>query len=89
MAILSMFYGIIINMYYFDNRKHHIPHIHVKYQEYEMVVSILDGSVLEGEIPINKRKLVDAWIVIHKDELLADWELVIAGERIFQIEPLK
>lgn len=32
MAIISMFYGIIISMYYLDTRKHHIPHIHVKYQ---------------------------------------------------------
>ena len=29
MAVLSMFYGIIISMYYMDN----LPHIHVKYQE--------------------------------------------------------
>lgn len=25
MAILSMFYGIIISMYYMDNRQHHVP----------------------------------------------------------------
>ena len=30
MAVLTMFYGIIISMYYFDNRQHHFPHIHVK-----------------------------------------------------------
>ena len=26
MAVLSMFYGIIISMYYFDNRQHHLPY---------------------------------------------------------------
>jgi hypothetical protein len=33
--------------------------------------------------------LVQAWIEIHKDELLADWELAIDGENIFKIDPLK
>ena len=37
----------------------------------------------------SKRKLVEAWIEIHKDELMADWELAINGEEIFKIEPLK
>jgi len=33
MAILSMFYGIIISMFYGDNKKHKLPHIHVKCQD--------------------------------------------------------
>ncbi len=39
MPSLSTFYGIIVYMYFMDNKQHHIPHIHVKYQEYEVVVS--------------------------------------------------
>ena len=60
MAIISMFYGIIISIYYLDNKKHHIAHLHVKYQEQEAVVSIPEGGLLEGEIPLNKMKLVQA-----------------------------
>ena len=89
MAIISMFYGIIISMYYLDNKHHNLPHIHVKYQDEEVVISIIDGDVLEGTLKINKMKLVQAWIEIHKDELLADWELAIKGETIFKIDPLK
>lgn len=56
MAVIAMFYGIIISMYYFDNRKHHVPHIHIKYQDQEATVSIPDGEVLEGKIkPIQDR----------------------------------
>lgn len=40
MAIIAMFYGIIVSMYYFDRRRHHTPHIHVKYQEQEAVIAI-------------------------------------------------
>jgi hypothetical protein len=31
MPILSMFYGIIVRMFYADNKQHHVPHIHVEY----------------------------------------------------------
>jgi hypothetical protein len=49
MAIISMFFGIIVSMYYLDNRQHHAPHIHVKYQEQEAVISIPEGELLQGE----------------------------------------
>ena len=84
-----MFYGIIISIYYLDNKKHHIPHLHVKYQDQEIVVTIPEGTILDGEIPVNKMKLVQAWIEIHKDELMADWELASKGESVFKIEPLR
>lgn len=89
MAIISMFYGIIISMYYLDNKQHNLPHIHVKYQEEEAVISIIDGQLLEGNLKSNKMKLVLAWMEIHNDELLADWELAVNGEMIFKIDPLK
>lgn len=89
MAIISMFYGIIISMYYLDTRKHHVPHIHVKYQDQEAVISIPDGELLEGELKANKMKLVLAWIEIHRDELMADWDLASSGENVFKIDPLK
>ncbi len=34
-------------------------------------------------------KLVKAWIEIHQEELMADWELASQGEQIFKIEPLR
>ncbi len=40
MPTISMFYGLIVYMYYMDNRQHKMPHIHVKYQEQEVVVGI-------------------------------------------------
>ena len=89
MAIITMFYGIIISMYYFDNKQHKVPHIHVWYQGEDAVFSIPDGKVLSGEMKTNKKKLVEAWILIHEDELMADWELAINGEEIFKIDPLK
>ena len=79
MAIISMFYGIIISLYFFDNRRHKKPHIHVKYQGDEAVISIPDGELIEGNLKSNKLKLVEAWIEIHRDEIMADWELASEG----------
>ncbi|ABL65414.1 hypothetical protein Cpha266_1385 [Chlorobium phaeobacteroides DSM 266] len=39
MPTISMFFGIIIYMYYFDNREHAKPHIHAIYAEYEAIIS--------------------------------------------------
>lgn len=89
MAILSMFYGIIVSMYFFDNKQHQMPHIHVKYQEQEAVFSIPEGDIIEGKLRKNKIKLVQAWIEIHKEELMANWELAVNGQDIFKIDPLK
>jgi hypothetical protein len=89
MAVIAMFYGIIVSMYYFDNKKHNLPHVHIKYQGDEAIFSIPDGKIIEGEIKTNKRKLIEAWIEIHQDELMADWELAINGEEVFKIDPLK
>jgi shikimate kinase len=88
-AVIAMFYGIIVSMYFFDNQRHKLPHIHIRFQGQEVVVSIPDGTVLEGTLRGNKMKLVQAWIEIHQDELMADWELAIAGEPVFRIDPLK
>ena len=89
MPVISMFYGLIIMMYFYDNKKHHLPHIHVKYQNDEAVFSITDGTLIEGKLPKNKIKLVEAWIEIHREDLIADWQLAIEGQEIFKIEPLK
>lgn len=89
MPVISMFYGVIVMMYFFDNKQNNLPHIHVKYGEEEAVIEIPDGRLIEGEIDRKKKKLVDAWIEIHRDELMANWELAVNGQEIFKIEPLK
>ncbi len=70
-------------------KQHKLPHIHVKYQEDEVVVELPSGEVLEGNIPNTKMKLLQAWIELHKDELLADWELAASGQQPYKIDPLR
>jgi hypothetical protein len=88
MPTLSMFYGLIIRMY-FAPKEHNPPHIHVYYQGESASVNIRTCEVLQGNLPAKQLRLVSAWIEIHQDELLADWALCQNGEKPFSIEPLK
>ena len=88
MPVLSIFYGIIVRMYRETGGKHNIPHIHAEYSGQEIVVA-LDGTVLEGDIPKSKMKLLDAWLEIHREDLEANWRLLSAGEQFFRIDPLR
>lgn len=85
MPSLSMFYGIIIYMYKND---HYPAHIHAKYQGNEARYD-LEGNLIEGDLPPKKKKLVEAWIAIHEDELRANWDMLNDENRVCKIEPLK
>lgn len=89
MPILSMFYGVVVYMYFFDNKGHHTPHFHVEYAEFTAVLAIDSGEVLEGELPRNKMKLVQAWLEIHREEIMADWTLAVRGLPPQKIKPLE
>jgi len=76
-------------MYYLDTKQHKLPHIHVRYGEMEGVYEIPNGTLLEGSLPANKEKLIQAWIEIHQEDLMANWQLAVTGNQVFRIDPLK
>ncbi len=86
--VLSTFFGIIVRMYREAGGKHNTPHVHAEYSGDEVVVA-LDGTVLEGGIPKNKLKLLEAWMEIHREDLEVNWKLLSCGEQFFRIDPLR
>ncbi len=66
-----MVYGLIVLMYYLDTKQHNLPHTHVKFGEFE----VPGGNLIESNLPLNKEKMVKAWIKIHKEDLMANWQL--------------
>lgn len=88
MTIISMFYGIIIRIYTLDNKHHYIPHIHAKYAEFEASINIKKDEMLVENLPKQQLRLVQAWIELHKEELLANWEIATASENPYKINPL-
>lgn len=89
MPTISMFYGIIISVYYEDTGRHKQPHIHIRYQDSKASLAIADGAVLAGEVPPRQLKMVQVWMDLHRDELMADWQLAVAGDEPFRIAPLQ
>ena len=84
MPTISMFYGIIIRMYYDD---HNPPHFHAFFGEYKATFNF-DGEILSGSMPKQKEKLISAWAVIHKEDLNANWLLAKDSEKLYNINPL-
>ena len=72
MPVISMFYGIIVQLYFFDTDRHNLPHIHIRYSEFTASIAIETGELLAGDFPARQLKLVKAWIEIHQDELQAN-----------------
>jgi hypothetical protein len=87
MPTISMFFGIIIRMYYAPG-EHSPPHFHAYYNEHRTTVDIRICEIIEGNLPSRQTKLVLAWAELHKDELMANWRLVMNGEEPFKINPL-
>ena len=89
MPTISMFYGILVSIFYGDDDHHHTPHVHARYQGRKASVAIEDGRVLAGDLPPTKLRMLRVWMDIHREELLADWELSKSGDEPFRIRPLQ
>ncbi len=72
-------------MYYND---HPPAHVHVRYGEYKIRVTIESQEVLSGRMPNNKLKELLEWMHVHEHELLTAWNMARRGEEPIQIEPL-
>ena len=86
MPTISMFYGIITRMY--------MRQASTRYPIFmcimpSIVVDIRRCEISEGILPKKQSKLVLAWAELHREELMADWELVMNGEEPFKIQPLQ
>jgi len=88
MPTISMFYGIIIRMY-FAPGEHNPPHIHLYYNELKATLDLRSIEFIEGNLPAKQKRLAIAWVELHHDELMANWHLVMNGEEPFKIQPLQ
>jgi hypothetical protein len=85
MPEISRFLGIVIAMLW---RDHAPPHFHAYYGEYEITVTI-DGGVVKGEFPKRALRAVLEWLDLHRDELMADWQLARESKPLNPIDPLE
>jgi len=85
MPIVSIFFGIVVRMYYDD---HNSPHVHVEYQDSKAVLDF-QGNVLKGGLSSRTAlRLVREWVDLHFAELDDDWNAARQGRSIKKIDPL-
>lgn len=85
MPVLSIFYGIVITIYWAD---HPPPHVHARYGEHEAQIDIVTGALLAGSLPRRARVMVLRWTRAHQSELLAAWAAASVGAQPARIAPL-
>ena len=85
MPTISIFYGMVVQMYWND---HAPPHFHVRYAEWKATIEIDGLQILTGSLPRRAERLVLEWAAEHKGELLENWIRCEQREYPTAIEPL-
>lgn len=86
MPIISRFFGIVIRMFF---NEHAPPHFHAEYADHRAVIDIRTLEVIDGKPPRRALELVQDWAELHRDELMADWDLCQQHRQPAQIAPLE
>lgn len=86
MPEISRFFGVIISINY---RDHPPPHFHVRYGEQKALIGIQSLNLLEGNLSPRLFGMVIEWALLHRQELLDDWELARQQQPLRAIEPLE
>jgi hypothetical protein len=85
MPTISVFFGIVIRMYFDD---HNPPHLHAEHQG-EKAVFDFRGNILAGDISSRTAvRLIREWIDLHQFELVQNWKDMQAGKGFKKISPL-
>lgn len=86
MPTISVFYGIVIQMFWAD---HAPPHFHALYAEYEALINIQTLEIISGRLPQRALALILEWANEHRAELMEDWILCMNMKMPKKITPLK
>jgi hypothetical protein len=86
MPVVSMFFGIVVRMYYLE---HEPAHFHAEYSGRWAVFDLV-GEVMRGDLGSRRaRRLVRMWALRNRSRLEANWRRGAAGEAILPIPPLE
>ncbi len=62
--------GVQFRLFFND---HNPPHVHVFFQQQEVILQLRDGAILEGGFPRGKSKLIKRLFAEHQAVLVANW----------------
>ncbi len=67
MPTISVFFGIMIRMYWCE---HPPPHIHAYYQGHHALVAIATGALIGGRLPARAEAIVREWVLSRQEALM-------------------
>jgi len=71
-------------------KDHSPPHFHVEFGEFRAIFNIQSQEIMEGSLPSKQLKLVQAWAVIHEEELIKNFNSLSSDSPTWnKIEPLR
>lgn len=70
MPVIFLLDGIRIEMYFND---HAPPHVHAKYAEHEVLITIREATVYAGYLPAKQLKQVQTYVNDNQEKLLTRW----------------
>ena len=86
MPAISIFFGIVIKMFY---KEHEPAHFHAEYQGQRGKFD-LTGRMVVGNIgSMTARRLIRQWAKEHEAEIRDNWLCMNAGKPLEAIEPLR
>ena len=69
---------------------HNPPHFHARHGDFKAMIDIGTGDIIQGMMPGKSLRLIQAWVEIHRDELIENWKEGQSENPGFsRIEPLK
>jgi hypothetical protein len=87
--IISAFYGLVVGFQTRNKPKDSTPILIAVYQEQTIGIHLQTAAISFGELPQPKHVLLNAWIEIHREELLVNWQTGYQRGEFFAIEPLR
>lgn len=88
LKIISAFYGVVVG-FSRQKKRHQRPELFALVQNQAVAISLIDDEIFFGAIPEAKQRLVNAWIEIHREELLMNWNTGSKNGEYFSIDPLR
>lgn len=65
-------------------RYHNPPHLHVRYGDYEVTITLKD-YVVKGNMPAKELKRIFKWMEEHHEDLMNNWNRLQNGEEAYKI----
>lgn len=87
--MISAYHGIVIALCRVKTNTKLPPYIFARCNGSEASFDIEENQIIHGNLPRGKNHLVHAWLEIHREELMANWEIGQQTGEFFRVDPLR